>query len=318
MILRLKQIAGMIWGVVLATSLTAASSPDPSIRFDIVGYIIGAVPVGGTIELFRDNKSIPVVGKIPMVAGDQLLISGRATVRVYSNRTLYARDYSSEDSPVQLGQADPPSGTLRTVITLLWNKVFGQQSILGRPPAKQNSAPSKGVGVCETTSITVKPLARSPILASIDQDVWQRGPYFIAWNGGRPPYRLTQLDGSPMGRSLGDELCDTGGRFEITEPVTGMPTVVTVSDDAGNTINWTFRRIDAPSYKLTIPAETPVGWFELAIGLNALDDPKQRRGVMGLTILDRASKDNFMAWRVVRAAFDGEAILQKNDFLHNR
>lgn len=290
-----------------AVALLVSAREADTATFELAGYVVGVSSTDGDVVLVRGQRSIPVRRPMALEAGDKLLISGRARAVVQSNRTRQRIEIDARNSPYLMGGAPPPPSIVQQFLDELLGKKADRKDVLRRPPVRQNFSDSKGVGDCPPAASSIQPLARAKALGVEQQRVWSSQPLFLAWTAGQAPFTIRLINGSKTGRVLAANICDNGGVFAVA-PSVGATASIEVSDAIGTKISWRLRSIAPPASLPDGPTNASEDAKALADGISALNEPDGSRAVMGLTILNSVADKHFVAWRLVRAALDNEAI----------
>ncbi|WP_160296907.1 hypothetical protein [Sphingomonas sp. ERG5] len=288
--------------------LLPAAAPEPAeAAFETVGYLVNFSLRGGDVKVQRGRNAVDADRGMPLRAGDQILISGRAQVLLSSNRPQENGTFTAEDSPITItGPPPPPRGVLETLASL-FNYAKIRLGIVERPPAILNLTPTKGVSDCAGDAEYHGDFRAAAAMANADQVISARGPLFVAWRGGTPPYRITYGRAGTAPIEIAQRYCTTFADVALPA-LTPEPIDLVVHDAEGKIVLWHIRSGTEPGVPGGLAPDSPSDLRQLATALQQLNGSGQDRAVDALTRLHAISTDNFLAWRLVHAAIDGEEI----------
>ena len=293
----------------LALLLPGAAPQSSDATFETVGYLVNFSLRGGDVKVQRDRSATDARRGMSLRAGDQILISGRAQVLLSSNRPQENGTFTAADSPVAIsGPPPPPRGVLATLASL-FGYAKARLEIVERPPAILNSTPTKGVSDCAEGIGYQGDLHRAAAMANVDQLISAQGSLFVAWRGGTAPYRITIGGGDTALSEVAQRYCTTFADLDLPAVALAAGKVdITVHDAEGKNIVWHIRRGVEPAVPGDLAPDAPPDMRQLATALQQLNAPSQDRAIDALTRLRAISADNFLAWRLVHAAIDGEEV----------
>ena len=182
----MKFVAGLSAAIVLV----AQPAGDIDSQARIAGYLKGMVPGTGRIDVVRARKPIPTKRGMPLLDGDQIIITGDAKIYIMSNVPQLNGNRDSSFSPITFPVRPPPPQGVWGAVTRLLAALSIPTSVIERPPASAAQSPTKGVADCPPSTRYSGKLEPVPALHSKVQHLPGAGPLTLAWVGGKSPYTV--------------------------------------------------------------------------------------------------------------------------------